>query len=121
MVLNHIAFCTHRVGDAVFGQGTGCLGTAVLVDARTVVPMPPNVSFTEAATVPTVFLTAYDCLCDVAKIGPTDCILIHAATGACVLVLALVRASQCIPSSHALCSQVAWAWRQSKLQQRQAP
>ena len=74
--------CMRRVGDAVFGQGTGCLGTAVLVDARTVVPMPPNVTFTQAATVPTVFLTAYDCLFDVAEIGNADHVLVHAATGA---------------------------------------
>ena len=81
-VLRHCNPCTCRVGDAVFGQATGCLGTAVLVDARTVVAMPPSLTFVQAATVPTVFLTAQHCLVDVAAVGAPDRVLVHAATGA---------------------------------------
>ncbi|BDA51455.1 probable oleandomycin polyketide synthase, modules 5 and 6 [Coccomyxa sp. Obi] len=71
----------HRVGDAVFGQAAGCLGSAVLCDARTVVPMPPGLTFAEAATIPTAFLTAYDCLRTTACIGKESRVLVHAATG----------------------------------------
>ena len=76
------ASCACRVGDAVFGQATGCLGTAVVVDARTVVAMPPSLTFMQAATVPTVFLTARHCLVDAAAVGAADRVLVHAATGA---------------------------------------
>ena len=72
----------YRVGDAVFGQATGCLGSAVLCNARTVVAMPPGLTFAEAATVPTAFLTAYDCLRATACIGSDSRVLVHAATGA---------------------------------------
>ena len=71
----------------MFGQGIGCLGTAVLVDARTVVATPPGLTFAQAATVPTVFLTARHCLVDVAAIGQPDRVLVHAATGATILLL----------------------------------
>ena len=74
--------CACRVGDKIFGQGTGCLGTAVVVNARTVVAMPPSLTFAQAATVPTVFLTAQHCLVDAAAIGASDRVLVHAATGA---------------------------------------
>lgn len=71
-----------RVGDAVFGQAAGCLGSAVLCDARTVVAMPPGLTFAEAATIPTAFLTAYDCLIETARISKESRVLVHAATGA---------------------------------------
>jgi NADPH:quinone reductase-like Zn-dependent oxidoreductase len=53
----------------------------VLCSAHTVVPMPPTVSFVEAATIPTVFLTAYSCLHDAVSISAASRVLIHAATG----------------------------------------
>lgn len=65
----------------MFGQAAGCLGSAVLCDARTIVPMPPNLSFAEAATIPTVFLTAYDCLREAAGARSGSRVLVHAATG----------------------------------------
>ena len=70
-----------RVGDAVFGQAAGCLGSAVLTCGHTLVPMPPTVTFAEASTVPTVFLTAHSCLHDEAGISQTSQLLVHAATG----------------------------------------
>jgi NADPH:quinone reductase-like Zn-dependent oxidoreductase len=65
----------------VFGQAAGCLGTAVVCNARSVVPQPPNLTSVEAATVPTVFLTAYACLHDEAKTNSRSRVLVHAATG----------------------------------------
>ena len=70
-----------RVGDAVFGQAAGCLGSAVLTSGHTLVPMPPTVTFTEASTIPTVFLTAHSCLHDEAGIDQSSQLLVHAATG----------------------------------------
>ena len=70
-----------RVGDAVFGQAAGCLGSAVLTCGQTLVPMPPNVTFAEASTIPTVFLTAHSCLHDEAGISQSSQLLVHAATG----------------------------------------
>lgn len=103
--------CACRVGDAVFGQATGCLGTAVVVDARTVVAMPPGLTFVQAATVPTVFLTARYCLVDVAAVGAADRVLVHAATGAppgsvlgsSVTALPACAAAEC-------CSMIGFVW-----------
>ena len=44
-------------GDAVFGLAHGCLGTAVVSPAAMLAPMPAVLSFQEAATTPTVFIT----------------------------------------------------------------
>ena len=65
----------------VFGQASGCLGTAVVSPALTVVPQPPSISAIEACTIPTVFLTADACLRLAAQVQPGDRCLIHAATG----------------------------------------
>lgn len=51
-----------RVGDAVFGLAPGCFGPSVVLPAGLVVPKPPNVTFVEAATLPTVFVTVYAAL-----------------------------------------------------------
>ena len=71
-----------RVGDVVFGQATGCLGTAVIADAATLVPSPAPLALEQAATVPTVFLTADACLRQSCTLGAGQRVLIHAATGA---------------------------------------
>jgi 8-amino-7-oxononanoate synthase len=71
-----------RVGDEVIAaQALGSLSSFVCVDARFVVPKPKKLSFTEAATIPTTFLTAYYGLHHLAKIKAGDRILIHAAAG----------------------------------------
>lgn len=43
--------------------------------------MPPSLAFAEAATVPTVFLTAYECLREAADAKTGSRVLVHAATG----------------------------------------
>lgn len=72
---------THAVGDLVFGQASGCLGTMVGVDGRAVVPVPVGVSQEAAATLPTVFLTALACLDHAAKVQAGQKVLVHAASG----------------------------------------
>jgi len=79
-----------QVGDAVIAaQAVGSLSQFVTVPADFVVPKPPSMSFAEAATVPTTFLTAYYGLIALAKLnskshdknGTRKRILIHAAAG----------------------------------------
>ena len=48
---------SHRMGDAVFGLAPGCIGHSVVVPQQLVVPMPPGLSFQEASTTPTVYIT----------------------------------------------------------------
>ena len=71
-----------QVGDAVIAaQALGSLGSFVTVKAQFVVAMPETLSFAEAATIPTAFLTAYYGLHHLAKIKPGERVLIHAAAG----------------------------------------
>ena len=45
------------MGDAVFGVAPGCLGEAVVGPAQLLAPLPPSVSFANAATIPTTYAT----------------------------------------------------------------
>lgn len=65
----------------MYGQAAGCLGTAVLASALTVVLQPPRLSPAQAATIPTVFMTADACLNDAAQMRRGTRVLVHAATG----------------------------------------
>lgn len=49
-----------RIGDAVFGLAPGCFGPSVVLPADLMVQMPPGLTFTEAATLPTVFVTVFE-------------------------------------------------------------
>jgi acyl transferase domain-containing protein/acyl carrier protein len=70
------------VGDEVIAAlAIGSLGSYTTVPANLVVPKPDNLSFEEAATVSTAFLTAYYGLCQLAKLQPGERVLIHAAAG----------------------------------------
>lgn len=84
----------HRVGDLVFGQAAGCLGTAAVSSHHTLVLVPPTVSAEAAATVPTVFLTADACLCAAAALRPGQRMLVHASTGG--LGLAAIQMAQAL-------------------------
>ncbi len=70
-----------RVGDAVVGYGMDCLRSKVMLQQDTVVRMPANLTFEEAAGVPTAFLTAYPALYPLARIRPSDRVLVHAGAG----------------------------------------
>ncbi|MEO1147015.1 MAG: aminotransferase class I/II-fold pyridoxal phosphate-dependent enzyme [Cyanobacteria bacterium J06638_22] len=74
---------THvQVGDRVIAcQTLGCLSRYINVDAHFVVPLPANLSYAAAATIPTAFLTAYHGLQELANLEAGDRILIHAAAG----------------------------------------
>jgi acyl transferase domain-containing protein/acyl carrier protein len=70
-----------KVGDPVIVFGTGCLRSHVIAAAETAVDLPSNLTFEEAASVPTAFLTAYHALHALAQIQPGDTVLVHAGAG----------------------------------------
>ncbi|MEM8809152.1 MAG: SDR family oxidoreductase [Cyanobacteria bacterium P01_G01_bin.38] len=71
-----------RVGDAVIAAQTiGSLSSFVNVPADFVVPKPASLSFDEAATIPTAFLTAYYALHERAQLKAGEKVLIHSASG----------------------------------------
>ena len=71
----------HSVGDAVFGLAAGSLGSHVYAHPQTIVPMPPNVTFEEAATIPTVFITAMMALHHAGAVKEGENVLVHAGAG----------------------------------------
>jgi acyl transferase domain-containing protein/NADPH:quinone reductase-like Zn-dependent oxidoreductase/short-subunit dehydrogenase/surfactin synthase thioesterase subunit len=68
-------------GDRVFGMFAGAFGPVTVSDCRSVLPMPPQWSFEQAATVPIAFLTAYAALDGLAGLRPGESVLVHAAAG----------------------------------------
>lgn len=72
---------TVKVGDPVLGLARGSFGSSIVVDARTVVRMPSNLSFEEAATIPMTFLTAWYGLHVLGGMKAGERVLIHAAAG----------------------------------------
>ncbi|GAA4232336.1 hypothetical protein GCM10022254_31920 [Actinomadura meridiana] len=69
------------VGDRVMGIIPGAFAPLAVVDRRFLVQMPEGWSFEQAASVPTVFLTAYYGLSDLAGLRAGESLLVHAATG----------------------------------------
>ena len=68
------------VGDRVFALlNGGGYGERVVTHHRMTAPIPENLSFTEAASVPEVFLTAYDALFNHCNLEMGESALIHAA------------------------------------------
>ena len=71
-----------KVGDAVIAAQTiGSLSSHVIVPSAFVVLKPRSLSFEEAVTIPTSFLTAYYGLVYQANLQKGDRVLIHAAAG----------------------------------------
>ncbi|OBJ48730.1 type I polyketide synthase [Mycobacterium sp. 1423905.2] len=68
------------VGDAVMGL-LGVAGSEAVVDARLIARVPAGWSMTQAAGIPTVFLTAYYALSTLAQVQPGESVLVHAAAG----------------------------------------
>jgi polyketide synthase 3/4 len=87
----------HQVGDRVGGMSrNGCWGTFVIADARHAVTLPPEVPLEDAAAVPTAAATAWYGLYDLARISPTDKVLIHSGTGGVgQAAIAIARAVGC--------------------------
>lgn len=72
---------TLRVGDEVVAATSFAFASHVLARAELVALKPPGLGFEEAATLPIAFLTAAYALEHLARLGPGETILIHAASG----------------------------------------
>jgi acyl transferase domain-containing protein/NADPH-dependent curcumin reductase CurA/short-subunit dehydrogenase/acyl carrier protein len=71
-----------RPGDAVMGLFPhNAFAPTAIVDERMVVPVPAGWSFTQAASAPIVFLTAYVSLVEIAGLSAGQRVLIHAGAG----------------------------------------
>ncbi|MCW5254805.1 zinc-binding dehydrogenase, partial [Streptomyces sp. SHP 1-2] len=68
-------------GDRVMGLLMDPFGPVGITDHRVVAPIPDGWSYTEAAAMPLVFLTAYYALTDLAGVRPGERLLVHAAAG----------------------------------------
>ncbi|BAY84414.1 putative beta-ketoacyl synthase [Calothrix parasitica NIES-267] len=70
-----------NLGDEVMAMGGSCMSKFVTTDASFVAPKPKNLSFSEAATIPMAFITAYIALIHFGRIRKGEKVLIHAAAG----------------------------------------
>ncbi|HEU5470758.1 MAG TPA: SDR family NAD(P)-dependent oxidoreductase [Actinophytocola sp.] len=68
-------------GDRVLGLFAGAFGPIAVTDHRLLARMPDGWSFTQAASVPIVFGTAYYGLVDLAGLTAGESVLVHAAAG----------------------------------------
>lgn len=67
------------VGDRVFGiVGGGGYAEAVVAHARTFAPLPASLSFVEGASIPEVFITAWDAMVTQASLTSGETVLVHA-------------------------------------------
>ncbi|KAL4961115.1 type I polyketide synthase [Aspergillus stella-maris] len=71
----------YAVGDNVFALLPGGFGSRARVEWTSAMHMPPDMSFEEAASVPSVFTTSYLCLYTVARLQRGQTVLIHAGAG----------------------------------------
>jgi NADPH:quinone reductase-like Zn-dependent oxidoreductase len=69
------------IGDRVLGIGIGCFATRVIIDERLLVRIPAKLSFEQAATIPTVFMTTLHALQDLGQVKAGERVLVHAAAG----------------------------------------
>lgn len=68
-----------KVGDRVMGLvGGGAQAEFVVVHQDEVLPIPPGLSYAEAAAIPEAFLTAYDALVTRGRLQANERVLIHA-------------------------------------------
>jgi NADPH:quinone reductase-like Zn-dependent oxidoreductase len=70
-----------RVGDEVFGVGRGSFAEYAVADETQVVRKPDRLTFEEAAAVPIAAVTAYQGLHDLARVQPSEAVLINGAAG----------------------------------------
>nr|ALQ32738.1 putative polyketide synthase [Fusarium anthophilum] len=70
-----------KPGDRVMTASCATFATFVRFPAKGAIPIPANMSFEEAASMPLIFLTAYYSLVTVGNLARGEKILIHAAAG----------------------------------------
>jgi NADPH:quinone reductase-like Zn-dependent oxidoreductase len=99
-----IAACGERArmwqqGVRVFGLvGGGAQAEFITIHERAVAEIPKNLSWSEAAAIPEVFITAHDALWLQAALRPGERVLIHAVgSGVGLAAVQLVRAMGAVP------------------------
>ncbi len=70
-----------QIGDRVCGIVFDCFKSLARCDAQTVMKIPSDLSFTEAAALPMTYTTAYHALVEVGRLQKNEKVLIHAAAG----------------------------------------
>jgi len=70
-----------KPGDRVIAFASSCFASHVTTNAGSAAQIPDHMSFEEAATIPTAFLTAYYALEHLARLEPGETVLIHGAAG----------------------------------------
>ena len=69
------------VGDAVMALAPGGFASTAIAHAELVLPKPGHLSYSESATIPAAFMTAWHSLHDLAHLAAGERVLIHAAAG----------------------------------------
>ncbi len=90
---------TWRLGRRVFGiTGGGGHAEYLVAHEQTLAEVPPNLSWTEAASIPEAFITAHDALWQQAALRASERVLIHAVgSGVGLAAVQLVRARGAVP------------------------
>ncbi|KAH7305246.1 hypothetical protein B0I35DRAFT_362380 [Stachybotrys elegans] len=70
-----------KPGDRIYTSSTSCFRTIHRAPEALCQLMPEDLNFTDAATIPIIFITALYCLRDLARLQPGETILIHSAAG----------------------------------------
>ena len=70
-----------KIGDAVVAVAPGAFSNFVTTRAALAAPKPDNLTFAEAATIPSAFLTAFYTLVRLARLSAGEKVLIHSAAG----------------------------------------
>lgn len=68
-------------GDAVVGFGPASFSDRLIASHRAIAPLPRDIGFAAAATIPTTFFTVYYALKHLARLSPGEHVLIHGAAG----------------------------------------
>ncbi len=89
----------YEVGDNVCALvNGGGYAQQIAVDYRMLLKLPEKLSFTKAAAIPEVFLTAYQALHWIARMQPSDIVLIHAgASGVGTAAIQLAKLAGALP------------------------
>lgn len=88
-----------KPGQRVFGLiGGAAQAQYLVIHERLLAEMPGNLSWTEAAAIPEVFITAQDALWSQADLRPGETVLIHAVgSGVGLAAVQIARAIQAVP------------------------
>ncbi len=78
---------------ALGGSIDGMLAEEVVLDERSWVALPPELSFEEGATLPCAGVTAYNALFESARVGPGSTVLVQGTGGVSVFALQLAVAA----------------------------